>query len=81
MTTLEVYVELLDEGVRVWRPVPAHRVDEETYVLLRPEDYDGDDETWQFPPGSVVRCANRRIRDGEILAAVERVAVPSRQSA
>ncbi len=81
MTTKEVYVALLDEGVNVWRPALALPVDETTYVLLRPDDYDPDDETWEFPPGSIVACETRRVRDGEIFAAVRGVHVPSRQSA
>ena len=81
MTTKEIYVALLDEGVNVWRPAPAVEIDPNTFVLLRPEDYDPEDETWEFPPGSVVIAENRRIRDGEILAAVRSVGLDSRQSA
>ena len=81
MTTEIIHVALLDEGVDVWRPVPAHRVDGETYVILRPDTYDPSDETWEFPPGSVVKCRTRQTRDGTILTAVERLATPERQTA
>jgi hypothetical protein len=52
MVTRIVYVELLDEGVEVWRPVEA--VDDgDTFVLpvTAPEG-----EHWAFSPGSRVRC-------------------------
>lgn len=58
-----VYVILLDEGVDVMRPVLAHHVDANIYVLIRPDDYDPDDETWEFLPESRVVC--NRIFKGE----------------
>jgi hypothetical protein len=81
MTPEQVYVRLLDEGVNVWRPVPAYRIDQRTYALLRSDDYDPDDETWEFPPGSVVECENRRLSDGDVVAAVRQVQLPSTKSA
>ncbi len=81
MTIEEIYVALLDEGVDVWRPAPAHQIGAQTYVILRPDDYDADDETWEFPPGTIVRCATRKITDGDILAAIERVELSDRKSA
>jgi hypothetical protein len=81
MTTDIVHVALLDEGVNVWRPAPAVKIDAQTYVLLRPDNYDPEDETWEFPPGSMVICQSRQISDGTILAAIRRVACPDRQTA
>jgi len=66
----QVYVSLLDEGIRVWRPVPARQIAPGTYVLSSPPDYDPDVESWEFPPGSTVICENRKTSDGVILAAV-----------
>ena len=68
--TETIYMPLLDEGTACWRPVPALRVATDTYVVLRPDGYDDDDEHWQFPPGSVVKTANRQTDQGDILAAV-----------
>ena len=65
-----IYVALLDEGTSVWRPVPARKVGEATYEILRPADYDADDETWEFPPGSTVICEKKKLNGGEVLAAV-----------
>jgi hypothetical protein len=66
----QIYVSLLDEGVPVWRPVPAWKVDQSTYIVLRPDSYDPDDEKWEFPPGSTVICEPRQTASGAILAAV-----------
>jgi hypothetical protein len=60
MTT--VYVELLDEGVSVLRPVTAERVGEGLYRLVGTPD---ETETWRFPPGDVVRC---ELRNGVLVA-------------
>jgi hypothetical protein len=67
MVTRIVYVELLDEGVEVWRPVEA--VDDgDTFVLpvTAPEG-----EHWAFSPGSRVRCELRELSDGPALIAAE----------
>ena len=66
----EIFMPLLDEGTDVWRPVPAWKIDRDTYIVLRPEWYDADDENWEFPPGSTVVCETKTITDGTILAAV-----------
>jgi hypothetical protein len=78
MTSDEIYVALLDEGVNVWRPAPALKVGSDRYVILRPDDYDPDFEVWEFPPGTMVECEMKRISDGEILAAVRPVALERR---
>jgi hypothetical protein len=53
-----VYLELLDEGVDVWRPVQAER--ENDGIVRLPSDAP-EDETCAFPPGSRVRCEHRDI--------------------
>ncbi len=53
-----VYVELLGEGVDVWRPVDAISEGGDIYRL--PDDAPPD-ERWAFPPGSKVRCEARRL--------------------
>ncbi len=68
-----IYVRLLDEGVPVLRPVPARQVGDNTFRLERPSDYDPDDETWEFPPGSVVRCRPEEHDGDMILVAVAMV--------
>jgi hypothetical protein len=65
-----IYVELIDEGVDVWRPVEATPEADDTFRL---PDEAPDGEAWQFPPGSIVRCELRQLAGGETLVAVELV--------
>lgn len=58
-----VFVELLGEGVDVWRPVSARSL-ETGFELLEPADYDPSDEEWRFPPGSVVYVEKRKLHGG-----------------
>ena len=65
---LEVFVRLVGEGTPVWRPVPAVHVSDGMYRLGGAQT---PDEQWEFEPGTVVRCAQRRFSDGtEGLAAI-----------
>jgi hypothetical protein len=72
LTKETIYVELLDEGVNVWRPVEAERREDGLYrILSRPPD---ETETWKFPQGSVVRCEEMTFSGGRKgLAARERI--------
>src|SRR5258707_6631795 len=66
-----IYVALLEEGVDVWRPVAAHREGDSIYrITSMPSP---DDETWQFPPGSLVSCEWRELSGGSSLVAVATV--------
>jgi hypothetical protein len=56
--TQTVYVELLDEGVDVWRPVEA---ESDGDAVVRLPDHAPEGEQWAFPPGSRVRWEQRRI--------------------
>jgi hypothetical protein len=75
-----IHVALLNEGMTVWRPVPARKLADGSYLLERPENYDPDLEDWQFPPGAIVVCEPRATADGTILAAV-RLRQKSRRTA
>src|SRR5712692_2424623 len=67
--TSTIYIPLLDEGTPVIRPTRAQSLGGDVYRVLATPDYDPEDERWQFPPGSVVRCIVEK-RDGrEILVA------------
>jgi hypothetical protein len=70
VATRTIFVELLDEGVDVWRPVEATVVGDGTFRL--PECVPAE-EVWKFPPGSLVRCEPRPLSDGEALVACELV--------
>ncbi|MBA4147934.1 MAG: hypothetical protein H0X66_07435 [Verrucomicrobia bacterium] len=57
-----IYIELVDEGTQVWRPVEAEQVREGVFRIIgrQPED-----EHWQFASGSFVRCRERTFSGGE----------------
>jgi hypothetical protein len=63
-----IYVELLSEGVDVWRPVQAEQQPDGTFRL---PDHTPEGESWRFPPGSNVRCALQNLADGSALVATE----------
>jgi hypothetical protein len=72
LNTETIYVALLGEGVDVWRPVDAIRVGEDLFRIIgTPAD---ETEAWQFPAGSLVRCAFREFQGGNGLVAYERAA-------
>jgi hypothetical protein len=72
MKTETIYIELLDEGVEVWRPVKAERRQDGLFRLLSgPPD---ETEAWKFPKGSVVRCEEKTFSGGNKgLVARERI--------
>ena len=67
-TYIEILVRLLDEGVVVWRPVTARRVDGDVYVITSHND--DPDERWEFPPGARVVVARREFEGGGGLVAI-----------
>jgi len=68
---IRVYVRLLDEGTDVSRPTEAIDLGNELFRILPTSDYDPEDETWEFPPGSTIRCEKKTSREGEYLIAVK----------
>jgi hypothetical protein len=56
-----IYMPLLDEDVEVYRPVQARHIAGDLYLITGdvPEG-----ETWAFPPGLVVECAQKRFSGG-----------------
>jgi hypothetical protein len=65
----EVYVVLLDEGTDVVRPTRAVSLGNDLCRLLATPNYDPDDEHWEFPPGSIVRCFPDVRSGDEVLVA------------
>ncbi|HPO40351.1 MAG TPA: hypothetical protein PL067_06480 [Bacteroidales bacterium] len=62
----KVYVQLLNEGTKVYRPVPAVEINDGIYEIKGFEIYNPDDENWEFPPGSQVLVKEQNL-DGEIV--------------
>lgn len=66
-----IHVQLLDEGTFVARPTEAVAVGGGLYRLLPTPDYDPAIETWEFPPGALVRVKSRTDENGKYFMAVK----------
>lgn len=62
----EIYVQLLNEGTKVYRPAPAFSVGPNVVIILLPDTYDPEDEEWEFKPGTTVRTRPQTFSDGEV---------------
>lgn len=51
-----IYVQLLEEGIDVWRPVEAEEEDDGAFRLPA---HAPSGEVWEFEPGSLVACEDR----------------------
>lgn len=71
--TVEIYVQLLEEGTPTVRGTQAIPLPNGVYKLLPTPDYDPQDEIWEFLPGSIVQCEARDNWGKEILLAVKQV--------
>lgn len=56
MNSKKIYVELLDEGTPTIRPTNGIHIADNIYRLLATPNYDPEDETWLFLPGTLVQC-------------------------
>jgi hypothetical protein len=63
----EVYVQLLDEGTIVYRPVPATKMTESVCLVGGNELYNPEIETWEFSPGSQVMYEQKEL-DGDVVS-------------
>lgn len=67
---VKIYVRLLNEGTEVSRPTEALNLGGGLFEILPTERYDPAEETWEFPPGSVVRAKPIEEAAGKYLLAV-----------
>ena len=65
-----IYIRLLDEGTEVFRPTAAEPLGQTLFKVLPTPNYETQDETWEFVPGSVVECEKRKLDGDEVLVAV-----------
>ena len=68
--TQTIFVELLREGIRCWRPVRAEPLGDELYRIIDPMP---EDEDWAFAPGDTVKCKMHRVANGDGLLAHQKV--------
>jgi hypothetical protein len=65
-----VYVKLVGEGTDTIRPTTAISLGDGLYELQPTNDYDPEDETWEFVPGSKVEVERTTIGGKLLLLAV-----------
>jgi len=68
-----IYINLLEEGTTVYRPVEAIKLDDNIYQILGEDIYCPEDETWEFLPGEIVKAEYRKLSDGLFLVAIKNV--------
>ena len=68
---VEIYVRLLEEGTNVCRPTQALDLGNGLFKMQATSDYDPNNETWEFIPGSEVRGEVRSSESGSYLLAVK----------
>ena len=69
----KIYIELFDEGTPTWRPTCGVELGHGLFLVLPTKDYDPEDETWEFLPGSVVICKSE-FKGGEEITVANQVA-------
>jgi hypothetical protein len=60
-----IYINLLGEGVPVYRPVPAVLIRPNVYLVGGHDIYDSEDEEWEFSPGAAV-IVEEKLLSGEL---------------
>jgi hypothetical protein len=76
--TRTIYIPLLDEGTPVVRPTQGVLLGNDLFRVLPTPSYNPDDEHWEFPPGSVVRCVTEK-KDGEEIVVARGLATVAQQ--
>lgn len=59
-----IYVYLLNEGVKCWRPVKAKNVSSTTYVIVDESEL-ANEEVWEFHCNEKVICRWHTFSDGK----------------
>jgi hypothetical protein len=68
--SIEIHVQLLDEGTEVFRPTRALDLGGGRFQIQATPDYDPKLETWEFVPGSIVRTGLRSDESGQYKIAI-----------
>lgn len=56
-----IYVQLHNDGVKGYRPVPSIKISDNIYILGITDNYGSDDEKWEFIPGNTVEVQYKRL--------------------
>ena len=60
----KIFIQLLEEGTKVYRPVPSCQIEDNLYEVGGGDIYDPEDEVWEFTPGTYVLVEEQNL-DGE----------------
>lgn len=66
-----IYIQLLDEGTKVFRPVLSSRVNDNIYKVGDSEKYDFEDEIWEFIPRTLVVVEEQELEGEIVLVAIK----------
>ncbi len=67
-----IYVQLLDEGTVVYRPVLSLELSPTVYKLGGALTYDPKNEKWEFLPGTTVQVEEKYLEGNKVLIAFKR---------
>jgi hypothetical protein len=67
----KIYIRLLGEGTRVYRPVPACQIENNLYEVGGFQIYDSEDEIWEFTPGTYVLVEEQNLDGENVLVAIQ----------
>jgi hypothetical protein len=65
-----IYIQLLEEGTKVFRPVPAIELEKNIYEVKGQDIYDPEDEVWEFKPGTYVVVEEQKFDGDLVLVAI-----------
>jgi len=66
-----IYVQLLNEGTKVFRPVPAIEVGNFIFEIMGSDIYKPEDETWEFLPNTCVLVEEKKLSKKNVLVAIK----------
>lgn len=66
-----IYIQLIEEGTKVYRPVPAIKIKNNIYEVKGFENYDPEDEVWEFSPGTFVLVEEQNLNGENVLVAAK----------
>lgn len=67
----KIYIQLLEEGTKVYKPVPAIEIENNIYEVQGFEIYDPEDEVWEFLPGTNVLVEEQNFDGTNVLVAIK----------
>ena len=68
-----IYIRVLEEETPTLCRTQGVNVGNGLYKVLPTSNYDPEDEIWEFPPGSIVRCELVDDGEEEFLLAIQEV--------